>query len=209
MEQIKIIGPELNNMPWQDAPEGCTDVVWRHEGNPIMGWNDTKSTARIYNSAVIPYAGGFKGIFRADHKDGIPRLHLGSSADGIKWDIEDEMIQWKDEDGNPYNPGYAYDPRLVELDGKYYIVWCTDFGGPTLGLGVTEDFKTFTRLENIFIPFNRNGVFFPRKINDKYMLLSRPSDSGHTPFGDIFLSESPDMVYLGRHRRVMRSGDTW
>ena len=209
MDQIKIIGPELNNMPWQDAPEGCNDVVWRHEGNPIMGWNETASTARIYNSAVIPYQGGFKGIFRADHKDGIPRLHLGTSADGIKWDIEDEMIQWKDEDGNPYNPGYAYDPRIVELDGKYYIVWCTDFGGPTLGLGVTEDFETFTRLENIFIPFNRNGVFFPRKINDKYMLLSRPSDSGHTPFGDIFLSESPDMIYWGRHRRVMRSGDTW
>ena len=27
------------------------------------------------------------------------------------------------------------------------------------------------------------------------MLLSRPSDSGHTLFGDIFLGESPDLVY--------------
>ena len=37
-------------------------------------------------------------------------------------------------------------------------------------------------------------------------MLSRPSDSGHTPFGDIFLSESPDLVYWGKHRRVMTSG---
>ena len=41
------------------------------------------------------------------------------------------------------------------------------------------------------------------------MMLSRPSDSGHTPFGDIFLSESPDMVYWGKHRHVMGKGSEW
>ena len=41
------------------------------------------------------------------------------------------------------------------------------------------------------------------------MMLSRPSDSGHTPFGDIFVSESPDMVYWGRHRHVMGRGKEW
>lgn len=41
-------------------------------------------------------------------------------------------------------------------------------------------------------------------------LLSRPSDSGHTPFGDIFLSQSPDMEFWGRHRHVMgKSGNWW
>jgi beta-1,4-mannooligosaccharide/beta-1,4-mannosyl-N-acetylglucosamine phosphorylase len=64
-------------------------------------------------------------------------------------------------------------------------------------------------MENAFIPFNRNGVLFPRKINGNYVMLSRPSDSGHTPFGDIFMSESPDMTYWGKHRRVMTSGQTW
>ena len=34
-------------------------------------------------------------------------------------------------------------------------------------------------------------------------MLSRPSDTGHTPFGDIFYSESPDLIYWGRHRHVM------
>ena len=41
------------------------------------------------------------------------------------------------------------------------------------------------------------------------MMLSRPSDSGHTPFGDIFLSESPDLVYWGKHRHVMGKGSEW
>ena len=34
-------------------------------------------------------------------------------------------------------------------------------------------------------------------------MLSRPSDGGHTPFGDIFYSESPDLVHWGRHRHVL------
>jgi beta-1,4-mannooligosaccharide/beta-1,4-mannosyl-N-acetylglucosamine phosphorylase len=164
----------------------------------------------VYNSAVIPYGSGFVGVFRADHTDGKARIHLGRSNDAIHWEIEDEPIRWKDEEGKPYDPNYAYDPRLVEIDGVYYIVWCTDFGGAALGLGMTRDFREFIRLENPFPPFNRNGVLFPRKINGKYMLLNRPSDSGHTPFGDIFISESADLKYWGRHRRVMsRGGSGW
>ena len=166
----------------------------------------TKKSARIFNSAVLPYEDGFIGVFRADHKNGRPQLHLGRSTDALNWDIEDEEIHWVDEQGNDYQPSYAYDPRLVKIDDTYYIVWCCDFGGAALGLGMTKDFKTFVRLENPFIPFNRNGVLFPRKVNDKFLLLSRPSDSGHTPFGDIFLSESPDLVHWGRHRRVMTKG---
>ena len=71
---------------------------------------------------------------------------------------------------------------------------------------MTKDFKTWTRLPNPLMPFNRNGVLFPRKINNKYFLLSRPSDTGHTPFGDIFLSESPDLIHWGHHKWVMGKG---
>jgi len=78
--------------------------------------------------------------------------------------------------------------------------------GASIGLGKTKDFKTFTRMSNPFMPYNRNGVLFPRKINGKYMILSRPSDSGHTPFGNVYLSESPDMIYWGNHKFVMGSG---
>ena len=40
-------------------------------------------------------------------------------------------------------------------------------------------------------------------------MLSRPSDSGHTAFGDIFLSESKDLIYWGRHRVVATKGYEW
>lgn len=201
---MAIIGNKLSNIPWQDKPDGYDGIIWRHKGNPIIGWNPTPSTARVYNSSVVPWESGFIGIFRADHKDGKAQIHVGKSDDGIHWLIEDKPIQWHDQYGKPYQPNYSYDPRVIEIDGTYYILWCTDFCGAALGFGMTKDFKDFTRLENPFIPYNRNGVLFPRKVNEKYLLLSRPSDGGHTPFGDIFLSESPDLLHWGKHRRVMQ-----
>ena len=206
----KIIGSALPNMPWQPRPEGCSDVVWRHDANPIIDWNPIPCAARIYNSAVVPFEGAFIGVFRADYKNGRPHLHVGRSTDALSWDIEHEAIQWLDEQGNCAQPSYAYDPRVVKIEDTYYVTWCTDNHGATLGMGMTKDFKTFVRLEDACVPFNRNGVLFPRKINGEFILLNRPSDSGHTPFGDIFLSHSPDMVYWGKHRHVMgKGGQGW
>jgi beta-1,4-mannooligosaccharide/beta-1,4-mannosyl-N-acetylglucosamine phosphorylase len=42
-----------------------------------------------------------------------------------------------------------------------------------------------------------------------YVMLNRPSDNGHTPFGDIYLSQSKDMVYWGEHRFVMGTRGGW
>ena len=36
MSQIKIVGEPLPNIPWQDRPEGCSDVLWRYEHNPVI-----------------------------------------------------------------------------------------------------------------------------------------------------------------------------
>ena len=81
--------------------------------------------------------------------------------------------------------------------------------GAAIGMAKTNDFRTFIRLENPFLPYNRNAVLFPRKINGNFVMLSRPCDNGHTAFGDIFISESPDMVYWGRHRHVMSKSENW
>ncbi|MBN2343677.1 MAG: glycoside hydrolase family 130 protein [Deltaproteobacteria bacterium] len=206
----KIIGKALPDMPWQEKPAGCIDAVWRYDANPVIGRNPLKCSDRVFNSALIPYEDGYIGVFRADHKDGLPNLHLGRSKNGIDWDLEEEVLFFQNEDGTPAEQiTYGYDPRLVKIDDSYYITWCNNFHGPTIGVARTSDFKTFIRMENAYLPFNRNGVLFPRKINGNYVMLNRPSDNGHTPFGDIFLSESPDMVYWGKHRHVMATANNW
>ncbi len=204
MDKVKIInGENLPNIPWQDKPENYNLPVWRYTENPIIGRNPIEGIARIFNSSVVTYGGRFVGIFRAESINGVPFLYLGYSDDAIHWEFEKDRINFVDEEGKPFMPSYMYDPRLLKIEDTFYMIWCQDGYGATLGIAKTTDFKKFVRIENPFLPFNRNGVLFPRKINGKYMLLSRPSDSGHTPFGDIFLSESYDMEYWGHHRHVM------
>lgn len=211
MSKYQIISEPINNMPWQDRALGSKAPVWRYNHNPIVKRNPIEGIARIFNSAVVAWKDGtFIGVFRAETVATLPHLRVGRSQDGINWIFEDHQLQMIDESGKSWNPYYAYDPRVIKIEDIYYVVWCTEAHGPAIGVAKTTDFKTFVRIENPFIPFNRNGVLFPRKINGMYKILSRASDNGHTPFGDIFLSESPDLVYWGKHRHVMeRGGNGW
>ncbi len=210
MSEFKIISNPVDNVPWQEPVTEITGApIWRYSENPIVKRNPIKGVARIFNSAVVPYEGAFIGVFRGEQTNGIPFIYMGRSKDGIHWDFDSEKIAFVDEEGQPFMPPYAYDPRLVKVEDTYYLMWCQDFYGAAIGIAKTNDFKTFTRLENPFLPFNRNAVLFPRKVNGNFMMLSRPSDSGHTPFGDIFVSESPDMTYWGKHRHVMGKSPEW
>jgi beta-1,4-mannooligosaccharide/beta-1,4-mannosyl-N-acetylglucosamine phosphorylase len=185
--------------PWHDRPAGSKEVVWRHRGNPILSRKPATEIQGIYNSAVVPFGDGYAGVFRTEDYSRFPRLHVGWSDNGTDWQIEPEPIVFSNQ---------AYDPRVVKIEDKYYVTWCGGHNGPTISVAQTKDFRVFERMENAFLPFNRNGVLFPRKIGGKYCMLSRPSDDGHTPFGDIYLSQSPDMIHWGMHRLVMgRGGD--
>ncbi|MCR4597139.1 MAG: glycoside hydrolase family 130 protein [Lachnospiraceae bacterium] len=208
--KYRMIAQAVPNIPWEDRPEGIKGApIWRYSANPVVDRNPIDGVARIFNSAVVPYEDGFIGVFRGEQTNGVPYVYLGRSKDALHWTFDSEKVPFVDEEGNPFMPVYAYDPRLVRVEDTYYIIWCGDFYGAAIGMAKTKDFKTFIRIENPFIPFNRNAVLFPRRINGNYVMLSRPSDSGHTPFGDIFLSESPDMTYWGRHRHVMSAGHEW
>ncbi len=201
---------KIANIPWQKRM-GQSDnyPLWRYTENPIIERNPSKNIARVFNSAVVPYKGEFIAALRGEETNNIPHIYIGHSKDGIKWEIEEERVKFIDEEGNPFMPKYAYDPRLVKVEDIYYIIWCQDFYGASIGIAKTTDFKTYTRIENPFLPFNRNAVLFPRKINGLFTMLSRPSDSGHTPFGDIFISQSRDMEFWGRHRHVMGKTSAW
>ncbi len=193
-----------NVIPWEERPEGCKDVVWRYSQNPIIGRYDTPTSNSIFNSAVVPYEDGFAGVFRCDNKAVQMNIHAGFSKDGINWEIEPEPIEMKAGNTEMIHSDYKYDPRVAFIEDRYWVTWCNGYHGPTIGLAYTFDFKEFFQCENAFLPFNRNGVLFPEKINGKYCMLSRPSDNGHTPFGDIYLSYSPDMKFWGEHRSVLK-----
>lgn len=204
-----IIGPALPNIPWEDKPQGCREVVYRYSQNPIIKRDLLPNSNSIFNSAVVPFNDGFAGVFRCDDKRREMRIHAGFSKDGINWSIDETPIKFLNETDNPAPFDYAYDPRVCFIEDRYYVTWCNGYHGPTIGMAYTFDFKEFHQIENSFLPYNRNGVMFPRKINGNYAMLSRPSDTGHTSFGDIFYSQSPDLTYWGKHRHVMGTRGWW
>lgn len=200
----QIIGSHIPNMPWQDKQKGHFAPVWRYQNNPIIGRNGNKRSNSVFNSAVVPFNGGFAGVFRCDSRSITMDLFAGFSQDGIHWQIDDSPIAMEGADPEVLKNDFRYDPRVCFIDDRYYLTWCNGYHDqPTIGLAYTFDFKTFIQLENAFLPFNRNGVLFPRKINGNFMMMSRPSDNGHTSFGDIFVSQSPDLVHWGQHRFMM------
>lgn len=201
-----ITGPALPDMPWQERPADCSDAVWRHTGNPIIRRDALPDSNSIFNSAVVPFGAGYAGVFRCDDRARRCALHTGFSRDGVQWELSPEPIEFTG--GLSFE--YGYDPRVCRIDGEYIVTWCNGYADyPTIGIAETADFKTFRQLENAFLPFNRNGVLFPRRIGGKYLMLSRPSDNNHTGFGDIFLSRSPDLTFWGEHRLVMKTGGGW
>lgn len=203
MVNTTMVGNSLPNIPWEERPEGSQAVVWRYSQNPIIPRNLLPTSNSIFNSAVVPFEGKFAGVFRCDDTARRMNIHRGTSDDGLTWNIDPDPIVFMSDTPEMLESEYKYDPRVTWLEDRYYLTWCNGYHGPTIGAGYTYDFKDFYQIENIFMPHNRNGVLFPRKINGKFAILSRPSDRGHTPFGDIFYAESPDMTHWGCHRYVM------
>jgi beta-1,4-mannooligosaccharide/beta-1,4-mannosyl-N-acetylglucosamine phosphorylase len=180
-------------------------VFERYPGNPIVTADAVPRANSIHNSAVVKRGDGdYAGVFRVDEISMAFTLHVGFSRDGIDWEIAPDPIDFRSSDPEVFATEQSYDPRLTRIDDTYYLTWCNAGShGPAIGLATTTDFETFEQWENPLPPANRNCVLFPRKIGGRYAVYHRPSDRGHTPFGDIFYATSPDLVHWGRHRFVL------
>lgn len=176
---------------------------------PILTRKDVPyNAALIFNAGVTRYNGKYVMIFRNDygdfenHKLTGTNLGLATSDDGISWSVSPKPC-FELNDGEIQR---VYDPRLTVIDGECYVCFAVDTNhGLRGGIAKTEDFEHFDIL-SMTLPDNRNMALFPEKINGNYVRLERPmpvySRWGKDVF-DIWLSESPDLVYWGKHRLVM------
>lgn len=57
MTQVSCIGASsaaLPNIPWEERPEGSSEVMWRSSRNPIIPHDLIPTSNSIFNSAVVP-----------------------------------------------------------------------------------------------------------------------------------------------------------
>lgn len=176
---------------------------------PVLTRRDVPYNAGlIFNAAVEKYNGKYVMLFRNDygdfenHKLTGTNIGFAVSDDGINWTVSDKPC-FQISDGEIDR---VYDPRLTVIDGVCYVCFAVDTKhGLRGGIAKTEDFEKFDII-SLSLPDNRNMVLFPEKINGNFIRLERPmpvySRWGKDRF-DIWLSESPDLVYWGKSRLVM------
>ena len=62
MDNLKIVGAPLPDMPWEDRPEGSKEVLWRYSKNPVIPRDILPTSNSVFNSAVVPFKGGYAGV---------------------------------------------------------------------------------------------------------------------------------------------------
>ena len=119
----------------------------------------------IFNSAVVRFGDGFAGVFRVDDTRRVMNLHAGRSADGVDWEIDARADRVRAGGRAVARSGAVrarVRPARDVARGRYYVTWCNGYHGPTIGIALHARLRDLRQLENAFLPFNRNGVLFPR-----------------------------------------------
>jgi predicted GH43/DUF377 family glycosyl hydrolase len=186
-------------------------VVTRYGKNPILTGQDFPAHARIqrvFNSGVVKHGSKYVMACRVEDRALRNRIWIAESDDGYSFVPHDTPVVMPD--GDPefaeYTRGMYYDPRITRVGDTFYLMHAAhSHHGCRLSLLETRDFRKFSWLGFVSETDNRNGALFPEKINGLYARLDRPNTGGD--FGDIWISYSPDLVFWGKSKCVLRNAD--
>ena len=100
--------------------------------NPILTPSNELEwmTKTVMNPGVTVYNGKFRMVFTAGNKQGNYFLGYAESIDGEHFTINEKPFFAPDPDENAFDHGTVEDPRVTELDGKFY-----DFSGELVAPG--------------------------------------------------------------------------
>ena len=184
--------------------------VVRHSEPVLTRHHCPYPAALTFNAGIVKRGEEYLMLFRNDYgdyeKQRLDGTHIGlaRSADGIHFTVDPE-VKFALSDGEIWR---VYDPRITfleDMDGVAVVTCAVDtHHGVRGGIALTEDFKSF-RFISLSAPDNRNMVLFPEKIGNNYVRLERPMpvySRGGDRF-DMWISESPDLVYWGKSRLVL------
>jgi len=178
----------------------------RHPLNPILTRTDIPpippelvDVTSVFNPGAIKDGDTYRLILRVQSRSRETFLVMAESTDGVSFKVENKIVDFKGIEKVKEKVFHIYDARITKLEGRFYIMFAMDMqDGCQLGLGVTDDFKSFEFLGITSNEDIRNGVLFPEKINGKYYRMDRPNKAKHsggpTSGSAICLSESTDLV---------------
>jgi predicted GH43/DUF377 family glycosyl hydrolase len=179
----------------------------KYSENPILRPHPDRPWENLVvcNPGVIHDNGIFHMLYRAAGNDSDHVIHFGlaTSTDGFHFERHSDLPILSPSADGP-DAGCIEDPRIVKLDGHFYITYAYRAHNPkqywlqennasyspddpslpplfgynmtASGLLLSDDLRTFRRLGRITRPDvdDRDVILFPEKIGGRYAMLHRP-----------------------------------
>ncbi|MEX2346199.1 MAG: glycoside hydrolase family 130 protein, partial [Balneolaceae bacterium] len=179
----------------------------RYSENPILTRDDVPyPVATVHNAGVVKHDGRYIMLFRSHRQNGRSIIGRADSDDGYNFEVHPEPFMTPADNGlfAEYEEFGVEDLRICPLEGSYLLCYSAySRHGVRIGLARTSDFEAVEKISMISQADMRNVVIFPEKIQDRYVRLDRP----HSQISDwsIWISYSPDLVYWGESRLLIKS----
>lgn len=173
----------------------------RNSTNPILLPDPTSDweTYNVFNPAVIYHNHLWHMHYRAQGLDWVSRIGYAVSHDGIHWNRM-RLPVLEPRDG--LDSRGVEDPRVVEIDGTFYMTYTaygsrvtenakpTHSGGGILPMiASSKNLISWDRLGPIVTgEDNKDHVLFPRKINGRFTALHRRHPNVWQAFSDDLLN---------------------
>lgn len=180
--------------------------VLRYKNNPILTKDDIPyPVATVHNAGMAKFEGKYIMLFRSHLLNGRSVIGIAESDDGYKFKSRQApfMTASLESEFGEYEEYGVEDVRISQIGDEYFLTYSAySRQGVRIGLAKTKDFETVERISMITQADLRNVVIFPEKIDGLYVRLDRP----HSEISkwSIWISYSPDLVYWGNSKVVMK-----
>lgn len=162
----------------------------------------------VFNPAAVEKDGRVYLLYRAMGKDMVSRIGLAWSDDGVNFERLSSPVF---EPSVPQEASGVEDPRVVEIDGVFYMTytayrgWDFENGDHNFVIAMAKS-TDLRKWEKMGFPLgdeiNKDGVLFPERVNGKYVLLHRRPPS-------IWIAFSDDLKSWEGHRIIMKPTSNW
>ncbi len=159
----------------------------KYKENPILSPSRKIKfeTAAVYNGTAIKKDGEIYLFYRAEqhyYSEYISKIGLAISKDGLKFKKYKEPLIVP---SRRYEKRGCEDPRICEIDGKYYMTYVAYSGRKiSIALAESKDLLHWKK-KGILMKNVKSGALLPKKIDGKYVMY----------FGDtnIYVAFSRDL----------------
>ncbi|HOD53601.1 MAG TPA: glycoside hydrolase family 130 protein [Candidatus Cloacimonadota bacterium] len=174
-------------------------IISRHD--IVSDMDELRDVSSVFNAGVIKWGIKILLLLRVKNRARETLLVKAISDDGYSFNISAQPVEFigldKQKDHVIY---HIYDPRITEIENKYYIMCAMDTSkGCFLGLFTTDNFDQLYFQGFVSEPDVRNGVLFSEKIQGSYYRLERPNrcllENGPKTGSGITVSRSADLIH--------------